>query len=176
MMRCRILLGMGTLLFFTYVYPMFIDQYLLLRSADNIQHDNKKKRACYGILTTSVNHRIRIEAQLRLAVIYYNGLYGVEKSTCDAYHYWYGLTQQKYDRSIQAQAYEMLGYYYQDGQAPVKQDEARALQYFELARDACCIGSDNDIRKRIMLSLENRLRGSIPRFEFTPAEHNEEVQ
>lgn len=80
-------------------------------------------------------------AQLRMAIIWHNGLFGHEKNKYKAISYWRALSSQVDVPSLRILGLEMLGVYYQEGWqsygSKAEHDLVSAKQYFERANDAC---------------------------------------
>jgi hypothetical protein len=78
-----------------------------------------------------------IQAQLFMAIVWHNGLFGYDKSTYKAIPYWTALANQADIPALRVLGLEMVGVYHQEGwqsiKAEVKPDLLQAKAYFTRA-------------------------------------------
>ena len=106
----------------------------------------EQKIIVYESLSSCNHTAVRIGAILRLAMIHQHGFYDIKQNGELAVCYWMALSQQRINRSIMVQAYEVLGDSYRDGFG-VKSNVNQAKRHFECARDQCP-DTDLDIKVR----------------------------
>jgi TPR repeat protein len=111
----------------------------------------QKKCSTYEELANKDSGQAGRWAQLRMAVIWHNGLFGYAKSTYKAMPYWTALSSQKDEPALRVLALEMLGVYHKEGWqsigSAVKPDLAKAKSYFIQASDA---SNDNELKKQFL--------------------------
>jgi TPR repeat protein len=135
-----------------------LESIIKLESADKIgmwdpeeEELMQQKRETYETLAGKDSGEAGRSAQLRMAIIWHNGLFGCEKSAYKAIPYWTALSSQKDDPAMCALALEMLGVYHKEGLqslgARVKPNLAKAKDYFIRAGQA---SDDHEVKKRLL--------------------------
>ena len=136
-----------------------LESIIKLESADKIgmwdpeteEELMEKKCSIYETLARKDSGEAGRSAQLRMAIIWHNGLFGCEKSAYQAIPYWTALSNQKDDPAMCALALEMLGVYHKEGLqslgARVKPNLAKAKDYFIRAGQT---SNDNALKKRLL--------------------------